>query len=1141
VVVVEVELLGPPAARTPAGRQVPAGRQRALLAVLALHAPRPVPTDRLVAVVWGEGVALPGDPANALQQRISALRRIVDPDRRGDVLVPTSHGYALHLDDHHIDARRFAALAAEGRALLTAGDDAAALERLTAALSLWHGPALDGVADEPWAVADATRLTELRLGATEDRLDAALRLGQGPELIGELGDLVAAHPLRERLCGQAMLALYRADRQAEALVLYDRTRRRLADELGVDPGPALQARYRQVLDQAAGLDAAGAHGDAPHRDAPHRTGGSRAPAGSRAGPPPRPTGNLPARTSQIVGRDDAIAQVLELLGRSRLVTLTGPGGAGKTTLALEAARIREPAPDGTWLVELAPVTGDGAVVGAVAAGLGIQVGGTGGTRVDGTTLTAAIADRELLVVLDNCEHLVAAVARLVERLLAGAAEARVLATSRAPLGIAGEVLWPVPALRVPAEEATDLEVVAATPAVQLLAERARAHDPGFALTSETAPAAAQVVRRLDGIPLAIELAAARLRVLSLPELAAGLSDRFALLTSRRPTAPSRQRTLRGALDWSFDLLDGEQRTAWLALSVPVGWFDRSMAVALLDAAGVTGPGDPVAAVDLLHELVDRSLVMVDTSGPATRYRLLETIRDYGRDRLAGTHLDVPLHVRHADVVEAALIAAHRSDDPAAFPVDLDRLEPWLDEARAALDRAAADDDRARIQRLAGLLGWLWLLRGLGAEGLGWLDRGLAEVDPAEIAEIAEIAERIAPGGNHVADATGGDHVEDATHGDVVEVDPAAALWASALRLTDPAGPDDRWAAASIALAEGPADRVVAGAYAAVHHAQAGRMDAFEARLRASEPDAVRLGGWPLGFLRVVGAQVKRLAGLAGSFRQEAEEALAVLTDADVGWARILAIDLVIDTLQDTGEYERGAALAEEGLALCRGHRFPELESRMHLQLGNALQELGELERARHLLARGVELATVGGRGAAYGYARVQAGSLARRRGDLAEARDHLTAALAALGTSPQMAFGAAWAHLEHSAVAAASGDRQRAEGEAMAALAVAHGAGLPGPVARALEALAGASAVGPNDGDAEPTVALLAAAAAVRRASAGASIAPWQQRDTDRTVDTVRQRLGHDRFDVRWTEEVARIERDPAAAIEALLSSLLPA
>jgi predicted ATPase/DNA-binding SARP family transcriptional activator len=1133
-VVLEVELLGPPAVRTAAGRQVPAGRQRALLAALALHAPRPVATDRLVEVVWGEqaagaggparggskGAALPADPANALHQRISALRRLVDPDRRGDVLVPTSHGYALHLDDQHIDARRFAALAATGRELLTAGDDEAALERLTAALALWHGPALDGVADEPWAVADAARLTELRLGAAEDRLEAALRLGQGPELVGELRGLLADHPLRERLCEQAMLALYRAGRQAEALALYDRTRRHLVDELGVDPGPALQARYRQVLDQDASLDGAVA---APTTAAttPVAPGASSAGVGSTDTPPPRPAGNLPARTGHVVGRDDAIAQVLDLLGHSRLVTLTGPGGAGKTTLALAAARVREPASHGTWLVELAPVTGEGAVVGAFAAGLGIKAGGTGSSRVDEATLTAAVADRDLLVVLDNCEHLVAAVAPLVERLLAGAAGVRVLATSRAPLGIAGEVVWSVPALDVPAEEATDLEAVAAAPAVQLLVGRARAHAPGFGLTRVTAPAAADVVRRLDGIPLAIELAAARLRVLSLPELAAGLSDRFALLTSRSPTAPARQRTLRGALDWSFDLLDDDQRAAWLALSVPAGWFDRTMAAPLLEAAGVVDPGDPVAAVDLLHALVDRSLVTVDTSGASARYRLLETIRDYGRDRLAGSHLDARVHDRHAEVVEAALTAAHRSDDPAAFPADLDELERWLDEARAALDRAAAHGDRARVQRLAGRLGWLWLLRGLATEGLGWLDRGLAGVDPAVVAGVG------ADGG---AGAGGGG----------VEVDPAAVLWASALRLTDPTGPDDRWAAASTALAASPADRVVAGAYAAVHHAQAGRMDAFVAQLQACEPDAVRLGGWPLGFLRLIGAQVSRLAGQAGAFRQQAEEALAVLTDADVGWARILAIDLVIDTLQDTGEYARAATLAEEGLQLCQDHRFPELASRMHLQLGNALQELGASERARRHLTRGVELAAASGRGAGYGYARVLAGSLARRRGDLAEARDHLAAALPALGTSPQTAFGAAWAHIERSVLAAADGDRSGAEAEATTALALARGVGLPGLIARALEALAGALTVGP-DADAGAAVPLLATAAALRQIDADASIAAWEQRDLDRTVDAVRRRLGPERFDAAWADEAERLGRDPAAVIDALISARLGA
>ncbi|HSK57912.1 MAG TPA: BTAD domain-containing putative transcriptional regulator, partial [Actinomycetospora sp.] len=494
----EIELLGPPALLADdGGRPKVAGRQRAVLAILALAAPRPVSTDRLLDALWGD--ELPADPANALQQRISALRKVLDPARRGDVLVTAPGGYALRVEDERIDARRFARRAARGSELLAIGDPVGALAELDDALALWKGDALEGFADESWAQAEAQRLTELRHTTTEDRIEAALTTGAGGELVGELTERLARHPLRERVAGQLMLALYRDGRQADALATYDHTRRLLADELGVDPGPVLQGVYRQVLDQDAAL----------RPDTPRS-------------PPSTRIDNLPAATLALVGREATLEQLDRVMTSARLVTLTGPGGAGKTSLAIEAARRRPRPIHGTWLVELAPLGDIDAITGELATLLGVGSPGLGAPAVDSSTLASALRDRQLLLVLDNCEHVVEAVAALVELVLAAAPGVAILATSREPLGVAGEQVWSLPTLAVPALDDTSHDAIVATPAVQLLLERARRQDPWFDLSPADARMAATLVRQLDGLPLAIELAAAQLRVLSLEELSAGL-------------------------------------------------------------------------------------------------------------------------------------------------------------------------------------------------------------------------------------------------------------------------------------------------------------------------------------------------------------------------------------------------------------------------------------------------------------------------------------------------------------------------------------------------------------------------------------------------------------------------------------------
>ena len=986
----DIEVLGRPAVRVAGERVELKGRQPALLAALVVAAPRPVAADTLLEAIWGE--QLPRDPANALQQRVSELRRTLDPDRTGEVLVTVPGGYALRIDDTRIDARRCARLAAEGHDLLVAGGLEQARDRLDEALTLWRGPAFEGVADEPWLVPEVQRLRELHLTAVEDRLEASLGLGGGAELVPELTDLTAAEPLRERPAGQLMRALYRAGRQADALAVYERVRHLLVDELGVDPGPELQRIHLQVLEQAGELEVATLSAPRPRQAA----------------------SNLPAPTRTVIGRDAAIARTGQLLAAARLVTLTGPGGAGKTTVALEAARRHPTPPDGTWLVEFASLADGAGVPDAVARAVGVGDGGPGGLGHDVELLADALGERSALLVLDNCEHLVADVAALVETLLARAPDLRVLATSREPLGVEGELVWSLPSLGVPAVDAQDIDEVAAAPAVALLVDRIRAHDPMFHLDVDGATAAASIVRRLDGIALAIELAAARARVLSLPELATALEDRFDVLASGLRSAPSRQRTLGDAIDWSWDLLDEHLRAAWAALSVPVGGADRDLASALLNAADLAG--EPL---DVLGELADRSIVSVDTTVTPARYRMLESLRAYGHDRLRELGLEGPVRTRHAEVVRAALAACHDDTDPSVFGVDLDGLAAWLDEARAALRWAADADERGRVQQLAGSLGWLWLLRGLAAEGLRWLEQGLGAVDGAPPDDL-----------------------------DVALADPAALLWTSALHATAGSPHGLAWATASLEARLSASERVLAELFAAVHRAQTGDVTTALVELEHTVDRAGRVSGWVLGFAHLVTAQVGRLSGRMDDVLAHAEAGLEQLSDASADWARVQAIDLLVDALDPAAEPERARRLATEGLALCRRRGFPELEGRMLLQLGSATHAAGDRALAASYLEEAVELTRQAGRSPSLGFALLVAGTHARERGELdlsvaqlGEARDLLA------GTA--LAYGAARVALELGRTRLDRGEEVAAAAGAAEAARLAAGVADPGLIREA--------------------------------------------------------------------------------------------
>ncbi|MEN3534724.1 BTAD domain-containing putative transcriptional regulator [Microbispora sp. ZYX-F-249] len=650
---------------------------RALLARLALSRGRVVPVDALTDALWGdEGEDLPADAANALQIRVSKLRRALAAAGLGtDVLVTQAPGYRLAASAEAVDAHVFERLLVRAREETAAGNVTAAIGCLDEALRLWRGPALADVGQTTWATTESARLEELRLGAVEDRIELLLESGGHNEAVADIERLVARHPLRERLHRLLMLALYRGGRQAEALAAYQALRRGLADELGIDPSPELQALAEAILRQQV----------------PSAGGPPAAPARGRA---PESADRLPRRLTSVIGRQDDVTTALERLAEARVVTLTGPGGMGKTTLAFEIARRVNETPDETpvgtlldrvLLVRLAALEPGTDVAGAFAAELGVMTQGTGAADA----VEEHLRDGCTLLVVDNCEHVVDDVAVLVERLAAACPSLRVLATSREALAIPGEVQVAVGPL-------------GDDPAVRLFAERARAVRPSFTLDAETAPVVASICRRLDGMPLAIELAAARVKALSPADIEARLADRFSLLTAGPRTGEARHRTLRATLDWSHDLLPEAERRLLRRLAVFRGGWTPAAAEEVCAFPGERGGVSRGEVLDLLFRLVDRSLVVPE---PATgRFRLLVTVRDYAWTRLEEAGEVAECRDRHlAHFVRLAEEHGLGVRDPAVFA----RLNDDHDNFRAAVDHAVNGGDVENGFRLACALVWFW--------------------------------------------------------------------------------------------------------------------------------------------------------------------------------------------------------------------------------------------------------------------------------------------------------------------------------------------------------------------------------------------------------------------------------------------------
>ncbi|MBV9197417.1 MAG: winged helix-turn-helix domain-containing protein [Solirubrobacterales bacterium] len=729
--VIEFRLLGPLEVWRD-GRQLAVGgaKPRALLAVLLLRAGRVVSTDELIDALWGEHP--PEGAANALQAHVSALRRALGPERgQGDadqVLITRSPGYVLPLEGHYFDLVRFERLLAQARAAMDK-DPALAADRFREALGLWRGPALADFVYESFASADVARLEEMRLSAVEDRMECELALGRHAEVAAELEGLVAEYPLRERLAGQLMLALYRCGRQAAASRVFRSTRQALVDGLGMEPGPPLRELLQRVLEQD------------PELELPDW--------GAARGGPARPRHNLPVELTSFIGRERELADVSKLLSRNRLVTLTGAGGSGKTRLAVRIARqALADYPHGIWLVELAPLTDPALVASAITAAVGIRA--QAGSLLD--ALKRSLRDAQLLIVLDNCEHLIEACAELVHELLSTCERVTILATSRQPLGLASEVSWPVPGLELlSADIAVSAGELGGCAAVRLFTERASAARAGFCLDSTTADAVARICRRLDGIPLAIELAAARTRALNPTDIVQRLDDRFKLLRSGTRDAMARHQTLQATVDWSHELLTESERVLFRRLSVFAGGWT------LADAESVCGDALRTDDVfEVLSELVAKSLVVAEPRlAGIARYGMLETLRAYAAERLRAAGERESLGRRHFDRFLELAEDAHERRQSTGIDAELQAISAHQDNIRAALGFARRVDPDGML-RLAAASEQLWLA-GNVTEGRRWLDRALASATQrahhriralntaaglAQLQQAAEIADRL---------------------------------------------------------------------------------------------------------------------------------------------------------------------------------------------------------------------------------------------------------------------------------------------------------------------------------------------------------------------------------------------------------------
>lgn len=937
-------------------------RLRALLTALALRPGRLITAEALIDELWADDP--PANASGALQALVARLRRAIGHDAIGSA----DGGYRLCAAPEAVDAHRFERLVDEGGRALADGDPVKASDLLEDALALWRGAAF---ADLPDRDTLAVRCEELRLEAVRLRLTAGLALGRAAQQLPELAGLAAAHPLNESLRALHIRALRDAGRTADALTAYEDVRRDLADELGTDPSAELRALHTELLNPAQDTG----------REAARPAGAEPAPEPPPAPAAPRRSGNARARLTSFVGRAAELDAIREDLAAARLVTLTGPGGTGKTRLSQETGDLlRDRWPDGVWYAELAPVSDPRTVPEAVLTSLGLRetllhpasateqaLGAEGKTKDPARMLAEYCASRSLLLVLDNCEHVIGAAAALAEQLLAHCPDVTILATSREPLGVPGERVRPLDPLPDPF-------------ALRLLADRGAAARPGFTVEDDPV-ACAELCRRLDGLPLAIELAAARLRSLTPRQLANRLDDRFRLLTGGSRTVLPRQQTLRAVVDWSWDLLDPAERTLLRRLAVFAGGWT-------LEAVEEVCSGDGIDAADaaaLLGSLVDKSLVLADLTDDGARYRMLETIAEYAAERLDESGERAAVERRHLRCFREYI----RTADPKLRGADqllwLARLEREHENLRAALRRAVELGDEQEALQLVLSCGWFWEMRNYYTEQRTW---------PAAVSALGP-------------DPFDGPAVlEPVEHGPLETPPPMgpaqldeARRWVRMMQLvTNDGDVEHRWGEPDVARV----GRAIIEAYPP-HLPQTARrpglMSPFAAFLSGEFERMPELadnlvlscrefgGPWELAFaLQIRAKMLNDVIDKLDQSMDDVRESRELFRQVGDRWGMTEALAAEAEATANGGQWERSAECCREAIGMARELGSYQQVPLLNVRLADMIINIGDVEAGEALLRSAIEDADEVGpaAGGSAFFGRVLLCALLARRGDLEE-------------------------------------------------------------------------------------------------------------------------------------------------------------
>ncbi|WP_067812934.1 BTAD domain-containing putative transcriptional regulator [Actinomadura kijaniata] len=1050
---------------------VPGPRTRTLLAALLAHEGHPVSADRLVDALW-EGTGLPSNPAAALQTRIWQLRKLLEDAEPGGraLLTLQDGGYLLRTIPDSVDMGRFEALTARARAT---DDPETRVTLLTDALALWRGEAFTGFEDTAFALPIINRLNEARLTALEARAEAQITLGDHLDAAARLHELAVRHPLRERLHVLHMRALHAAGRTSEALDRYRELRNRLADELGLDPGPEITALHQAILTQDPALNPA----PTPAPNPPP----SPVPDTTAPTPPRRPATNLPAPLTGLIGRNDAVTEVTALLATTRHVTLTGPGGVGKTRLALETAtRLAGDFPDGTWLVELAALgrthstdTVDAAAE-AVMTTLGLREETPATSPAD--NLATALAGKRLLLVLDNCEHLLDPIAELATLLLRRVPALRILATSQEPVGIPGETTWTVPPLETPdTTHDTDPTTIARSSAVELFVTRAAATTPGFTLNTGNAHDIAVICRRLDGIPLALELAATRVRTLGVRGLVTRLDDRFRLLATGYRSAPPRQRTLRATIDWSWDLLTGPERAVLRRLAVHAEGCT-------LDAAETLCAGPevhPQDVLDLLSHLVDRSLVVMTDSTGEPRYRLLESVADYSLARLheANETADTRRRHRHyyTDLAERTAPLLHGPHQHHHLRL----LDLEAANLRRALDDAVQNDATEDALRLVNALAWYWFLRGRLREAGRSIEAALATArrnpprtpSPQARARAWQAAFTILVG----------DTTRQAHHHTTLDLLPD---------ITD------------------PRERARARWFLGFALFGVGDQATSEELIDQALTEFQALDDtWGTAAALSVRANQAHVRGDLHRLAHDGQRSADLFTELADAWGRLQTIEPLASLAEMAGDYPHATRLHQEGLQAAEDlGLWPEAAERL-TSLGTIAMLTGDHTRARELHQRAMRLAAEHSYRSGEIHAEIGLSLGARREGELDTAETHLRRALR-WQTTMAFAPGLALVSAELGFIAEIRGDADEALRLHTDGWAAASTTGDPRAMALALEGLAGAHALAGR----HTYAAVLLGAAHAARESVGMPLPPAERVDVDRITKAIHRHLSEDAY-----------------------------